>query len=83
MIVFVLLFLLFSWQIPHIIVCGHYDCGAVKAASSNTSFGSPLDNWLMSLRDVKRLHGQVRTDSTPVVVFKLGRALFSFIFVPG
>jgi carbonic anhydrase len=47
-------------QIQHIIVCGHYDCGAVKAASSNTSFGSPLDNWLMSIRDVKRLHGQVK-----------------------
>jgi carbonic anhydrase len=47
-------------QIQHIIVCGHYDCGAVKAASSNTSLGSPLDNWLMAIRDVKRLHGKDR-----------------------
>jgi carbonic anhydrase len=42
--------------VPHIIVCGHYDCGAVKAASSLKNHGAPLENWLTSIRDVKRMH---------------------------
>jgi len=43
-------------KIPHIIVCGHYDCGAVKAASTNHNHQPPLENWLTSIRDVKRMH---------------------------
>ena len=48
--------LLFSVQVPHIIVCGHYDCGAIKAADKRTNHEGPLENWLTSIRDVKRLH---------------------------
>lgn len=43
-------------KVPHIIVCGHYECGAVKAASTLANHHSPLENWLTSIRDVKRAY---------------------------
>lgn len=42
-------------QVKHIIVCGHYECGGIKAAMNPGDMGQ-LNSWLTSLRDVYRLH---------------------------
>jgi carbonic anhydrase len=49
--------------VPHIIVCGHYGCGGVRAALDNARYG-PIDNWLRHIQDIARKH-QTELDSLP------------------
>lgn len=42
-------------KVEHVIVCGHYGCGGVKAAMGNTHLGI-IDNWLKEIKDVYRMN---------------------------
>ena len=43
-------------EVKHVIVCGHYRCGGIRAAMGNQHNGSVIDNWLRNIKDVYRLH---------------------------
>jgi carbonic anhydrase len=44
-------------KVEHVIVCGHYGCGGVKAAMGNMSIGI-IDNWIRHIKDIYRHHKQ-------------------------
>lgn len=42
-------------KVKHVLVCGHYGCGGIKAAMVNDSVGI-IDNWIRHIKDVYRFH---------------------------
>ena len=49
--------------VNHVIVCGHYGCGGVKAAMDNLQLGL-IDNWLRHVQDVMRSHEALLSEIT-------------------
>ena len=45
-------------QVKHVIICGHYGCGGIKAASTKTDYRPVLNMWLRNIKDVMRHHRQ-------------------------
>ena len=42
--------------VKHVIVCGHYGCGGIKASMSKVDYKPVLNMWLRNIKDVHRIH---------------------------
>jgi len=62
----VLEFAVVHLKVKHVIICGHYGCGGIKAAMTNHDFKQVLNMWLRNIKDVYRLHREeLEAISTP------------------
>jgi carbonic anhydrase len=52
-------------RVRHVIVCGHYGCGGVRAAYERGQFGL-IDNWLRHVQDVRNKHAHLLDDREDV-----------------
>ena len=43
-------------QVKHVIVCGHYGCGGIKAAATKIDYKPVFNMWLRNIKDVMRHH---------------------------
>ena len=59
-------------KVRHVIVCGHYGCGGIKAAASQHDHKPVLNMWLRNIKDVYRLH-QKELDAIEIEEEKLNR----------
>ncbi len=50
-------------KVKHVIVCGHYGCGGIKAAMGKHHYGI-INHWLKNIKDVYRMH-RTEIDSLP------------------
>src|SRR5205823_12680466 len=60
-------------RVRHIIVCGHYGCGGVKAALEGASYGL-IDNWLRHVQDVAAKHSAALDAAADAAAREIGRA---------
>ncbi len=60
-------------KVKHVIVCGHYGCGGVKAALTKKSLGI-INKWLRNIKDVYRYHKE-ELDNTPNEDAKINRLI--------
>lgn len=44
-------------KVKNVIVCGHYECGGVRASMANNDHGL-IENWIMGVKDVARMHSE-------------------------
>ena len=58
-------------KVRHVIVCGHYGCGGVKAATEQVSYGI-LDQWLINIKRIEESHRR-ELDTLPTADDQLNR----------
>ena len=58
-------------KVKHVIVCGHYNCGGIRAALEKDSHGL-IDNWLRHVQDVATKH-EVELNAIPTVDARVDR----------
>ncbi len=60
-------------KVKHIVVCGHYNCGGVRAALSKQNSGLLITNkWLMHIKNIYRLH-QAEIDAMPTEDLRINK----------